>query len=518
MLNNHHPDSVTTTLSLAIQQVEQKSPAAADLLRVCAFLHAEAIPEEFFLNAGEALGPALQSLSAAPIVLDAAIKELRRFSLLHRESATKTLHIHRLLQVIIKDRSDGCEQKMWIQRVTQAMLQIFPDPKDVVTFHIENQSDYQRYLSHALICARSLKEWNIASVEVEIFLYRLAKYLKRLGDFVQATDLILQILAISREMFGEEHPRSVPYLNEIAFIYMDARRFYEAEKYFRAALALCEKDSSEAAECFWGLANLFYYQGKYTQAKSFAQQALAIQEQAPGSRQSEIAYSLTVLGRVYFLSREYAQAELLFQKALNMYEETMPEAHLSVASCLKQLCKLYTLQGDWSEATRAGQRALQIYEEIFGSYHPNIANIENALGHLYFCQNRYSEAETSFNRAWMIYEKHPEQDGLDKVLPLLGLGELYIVQNRLSLAQHCLQRVYSMLEQTLQGNSVDHQDIIRCLLVVGDHFALQNDLIQTQACYLQAMNTGVQQFGSDHPLTLQCQSKLEALFVILDQG
>jgi hypothetical protein len=41
-----HPESVATTWSLAFQRVEQAQPAAADLLRLCAFLAPEAIPEE----------------------------------------------------------------------------------------------------------------------------------------------------------------------------------------------------------------------------------------------------------------------------------------------------------------------------------------------------------------------------------------------------------------------------------------------------------------------------------------
>src|SRR6266446_4022795 len=40
-----YPESVATTWSLAFQKVEQSNPAASDLLRLCAFLHPDAIPE-----------------------------------------------------------------------------------------------------------------------------------------------------------------------------------------------------------------------------------------------------------------------------------------------------------------------------------------------------------------------------------------------------------------------------------------------------------------------------------------
>lgn len=110
VMSSYHPTSVATTFSLAFQHVERISPAAADLLRVCAFLHAEAIPEELFIQAGEVLSPTLRSLST-PLSLDAAVRELRHFSLLHREPEMRMLSIHRLLQVIILDEMDEAEQK-----------------------------------------------------------------------------------------------------------------------------------------------------------------------------------------------------------------------------------------------------------------------------------------------------------------------------------------------------------------------------------------------------------------------
>jgi hypothetical protein len=43
-----HPEPVTTTFSLSFHRIEQANHAAADLLRLCAFLDPDAIPEEIF--------------------------------------------------------------------------------------------------------------------------------------------------------------------------------------------------------------------------------------------------------------------------------------------------------------------------------------------------------------------------------------------------------------------------------------------------------------------------------------
>ena len=49
-LGGDHPHSVTATFWLASKRIEREQSAAADLLRVCVLLHAEAIPEELFLR------------------------------------------------------------------------------------------------------------------------------------------------------------------------------------------------------------------------------------------------------------------------------------------------------------------------------------------------------------------------------------------------------------------------------------------------------------------------------------
>ena len=72
-----HPASVATTLQLSVEQVERVHPAAGDLLRLCAFLHAEAIPEEVFGTGASHLGPVLHSLATDPYQFDLALAALR---------------------------------------------------------------------------------------------------------------------------------------------------------------------------------------------------------------------------------------------------------------------------------------------------------------------------------------------------------------------------------------------------------------------------------------------------------
>ena len=99
-----HPEPVTTTFSLSFRKVAQANPASIELLKLFAFLHPDAIPEEIITEGVPDLGSILRPVAADPYKLNIAIAELLKYSLVHRNAETKTISIHRLVQAVLKDR------------------------------------------------------------------------------------------------------------------------------------------------------------------------------------------------------------------------------------------------------------------------------------------------------------------------------------------------------------------------------------------------------------------------------
>lgn len=150
-----HPESATTTLLQAIKRIEQINPAAIELLRLCAFLHPKAIPEEILTKSAAEFGPILNPIAADLLALDAVIKDLRTFSLLERNAEMETFTTHRLVQAVVKDRMDQSTQRQWAIRAIRATFNIF-------TADIEaTSSTYQRYLPHAHVCMGLISQWRL---------------------------------------------------------------------------------------------------------------------------------------------------------------------------------------------------------------------------------------------------------------------------------------------------------------------------------------------------------------------
>jgi hypothetical protein len=153
-----HPESITVTWIRPLIAVEQANPAAAELLRFCAFLHPDAIPEELIIKAGSELGPILGPIATDPFDLDAAVEELLKFSLVRRDPDKKTLNIHPLVQDVVKDRMDENTQREWAIRTVRAVNFALPSIESATW------QQYQQFFPHLKLCTSLIDEWELEPV------------------------------------------------------------------------------------------------------------------------------------------------------------------------------------------------------------------------------------------------------------------------------------------------------------------------------------------------------------------
>jgi hypothetical protein len=125
-LDFHQQDSVERFYLLVFDSSSPKL-CLARLLRVCAFLEADSIPEEIFSEGAKELGEALGSAAESPLALTDAIGEAARFSLLRRHPEARTLSLHRLAQAVLRDEMDGDTRRMWAERAVRALNVVFPN-------------------------------------------------------------------------------------------------------------------------------------------------------------------------------------------------------------------------------------------------------------------------------------------------------------------------------------------------------------------------------------------------------
>lgn len=432
-----HPESVAVTWAIAFEQVQQINPAAADLLRLCAFLHPEAIPEDIihvrveelpphyreraeelpyvfrrvvvliypFLLRNRELTPDLQRAVKDPFQWNAAISTLRRFSLIDRQAETRTLSLHRLVQAVLQDDLSALAWRAWAERAIRLVSRAFPNPPDFV-----NWERCQQVLPHAIACTSWIEQWHLPFAGTAAsLLTRAGYYLNERARYTEALSLYQEALKMTEQEYSSTHPNVATGLNNLAELYRTLGRYREALPLFQRALAIREKvlrpTHPHVAFSLNNLALLYLAQEQYEEALPLLQRALAIRERVLGPTHPDVAMSLNNLATLYRSLKQHGEAIPLLQQALVIYEQVQGPNHPNIATSLDNLAVLYSDLGQYGEALPLYRRALAIREEDLGPNHPDVAMILNNLAVLYNDLGQYGEAIRLLRRALAIYEQ-----------------------------------------------------------------------------------------------------------------
>jgi tetratricopeptide (TPR) repeat protein len=201
------------------------------------------------------------------------------------------------------------------------------------------------------------------------------------------------------------------------------------------------------------LANLYYDQGRYSDAEPLYLRALAIREQQLGANHPATANSLNNLANLYESIGRYSDTEPLLIRALAIREQQLGANHPAVANSLNNLANLYQSIGRYSDTEPLYLRALEIREQQFGANHPGTNTSLNNLAGLYELVGRYSNAEALYVRALAISKQQLGANHPSTAISLNNLAELYRSIHRYSNAEPLYIRAISILEQQL---GVDH--------------------------------------------------------------
>ena len=410
--------TVTATWSLNFEKVEAESTASAALLRACAFLGPQDIPEEILTEAASELGPTLEkALSHGdPLAVAEMLRPLRRFSLIDRDASTRTWSVHRLVQKVVRQSLDDQSRRRWAARIVNALGKIFPDEIEFSVWPL-----CERLLAHA----RVAEQW----IEQHAVKTRLS------GRLLNQTGCYLLDRAQYRDSF--------PLLKRALDIRVTAT----------------DEDHLEVAASFNDLAYLLIREGRFTEAESLVERALRIRERELGEQHSKVASCLSLLGVIFRGQGRHREAEPLFYRALRIQETQQAEADANTASCLNNLASIYSSQARYSESEPLLERALDIWEKLFDGKHPKMGPALNNLGSLYRDQRRYSEAEALYERALKIQlqalgDQHP-----DFACSLSNLAALHQRQNRFARAASLTGRSLKIFEKQLG----DHPDTATAL-------------------------------------------------------
>lgn len=496
-----HPLSVRATLSLCLEQLEQINSTAADILRLCAFLHPDAIPEEMCLKGTVYSGFALERPDAHPITLDTAIAALRTLSLLRRHPETKSVSMHRLVQTVVKDVMDEGEQRHWAERAVQVVNHLFPTVQsDVQDLHHWVQP--QTYLPHALVATQLIDKWHLTFSEANQLLHKVGLYFFARAEYTQAEVLLQKAKESHVQSLGEIHSKTAESFNALGDLFYYQSKYEQAEIFLQQALWIREQvvDAThpDIASNLSKLARLYQEQGQYRQAEPLLQRALTIHEQNVGPEHPDVADVLNSLGFLHRRQGKLMQAEPLLRRALTIYEQSLGPEHPDVLFSLTYLASLFYDQGKYKQAEDYYLRTLTMREHVMGQDHPHVATSLNDVARVFRVQGKYAQAEPLFQRAVAIYtntvgEQHPYT-----ATSLMNLAVLYREMDRSLQAEVLLHQAKAIYEKTVGD---EHPRVAQCLNELATLHMRQGQDELAERAFQKALEIRTFQLGREHPET-----------------
>jgi tetratricopeptide (TPR) repeat protein len=372
-----YPNSVETTWELSFTKVQERSPAGADLLNLCAFLAPDEIPLEIIQNGKDVLPPLLARAAADDLELDEAVSALRRHSLVERTG--DALSVHRLVQAVVRGRMEKSDRQLWAESAADVVRRAFPYDSD----DVRNWPVCARLFAHATTVAAHCEAEEAGSDVAAVLLSLTAIYLRGRADLWGARALNERVLKIDEATYGPDHPTVASSVNNLGNVLRELGDLVAARKLFERALQIDEAyygpDHPEVGTCVNNLAQVLRDAGETAEARKLFERALKILEAFHGPDHPTIAICINNLGGVLQDLGELVEARTLFERALKIDEASYGPDHPKVGIRINNLGSVLQDLGETEEARKLCERALKIFEISYGPDHPHTQLVRKNL-------------------------------------------------------------------------------------------------------------------------------------------
>lgn len=324
-----HPFSVTQTFALAFEQLCHEHQTAADLLTLCCFLAPEQIPEDSICQGAQYLEHPLAGVVADALQFNTALRHLLAYALLQRNPETRTLSMHRLVQMVLRQRLDRSTQRYWARQALHLIS------ASILALPAHQWTTCERLLPHAFTILQCLEDaqgtepWDESCAsEVAALQMKLAGYLATQGRYAQAAALF--------------------------------QRSYRLYEIYPGAMR------SEWTRSLLSLADFYAHQGKDSEAQICYERARAIQEQVLGPHHPEVIATVLGLALVHKKQKRYAQAIALLLPLVT-HKQNGSTNQVYQMLLLQYLADLYAKQEEYAEAEQYSQDALSLWHQAHSS-------------------------------------------------------------------------------------------------------------------------------------------------------
>jgi tetratricopeptide (TPR) repeat protein/nucleoside phosphorylase len=490
-----YPHTVAATWDLSLEQVRTQSPAAVDLLALCAFLAPSPLPTAWLTEGARVLPSSLSEVLADELRMDEALGTLRRYSLV--QLSQQELMLHRLVQAVMSARLAEARGS-WAEAALCLVYELF----NVDTDDLQKRARCVALLPHCLAAARNAWELRCGLDLLPKLLSLMGHFWDELAEFSSSVHAFEWGLEVTREVHGKDHVAEAEILAGLASVEFVLGKFNESQEHLDQALRLVraapeeEPRGVDESSLLDQLALVFLKRGALREAREHAERAHALRVAARVEGSSDVEPFSSTLGMVLLHQARFDEALVHFERALKSAEARLGPAHPNVAAAAGQLAGALEMLGRYGEARDLLERGVKVLEATYGPEHPNVAAFMRLLGALHQRVGELTRARDCCERALRIDEARLGPQHLDVAADLNNLARAHHELGDLQRARSYFERALAIQERELGSRHIGLATVLDNLGRV--HEELRN-LQQARACFERALAIHEQEHAADHP-------------------
>jgi hypothetical protein len=405
-----YPLSMTAAWQLSVQQIEDRLPAGAEVLRCCAFFSPEPIPHDLFRRGNKTVGvKRMGPILADPVLLTRALGELGRFALIRVDAEAGTIQVHRLVQALIRDSLDEGQREeirhevhlllaggapghpedtdKWgnfadlIPHVGPSGLAgcAEPGPRDFAINVVRYLYNIGNYQLAGAFAEDFLAKWTEVSGPRHPDVLKLRRHfgnvLWQLGDYKASREVNEKTVELMREVLGPEHPETLSVINSYGANLRAAGDFHRAREQDALSRAAHEKTLGPTHPATLRVINNLaldlvllsdYAAGREMHELAYLEMSFATE----GVGKADVLMGWNGLARVVRLSGDYDGACDMGEQASAYGRRELTMEHPATLLTAKDLSIARRRAGDLEEALRLARDVLERAKKGFGGDNP----------------------------------------------------------------------------------------------------------------------------------------------------
>jgi tetratricopeptide (TPR) repeat protein len=456
-----YPTSVATFVTLAVDSLRTRAPAAAQLLELFAFLGPEPVPVSLFRTGREAnieppLGRALHQFD----FIDRVVGPLISYGVARLEPQGQRIQVHRLVRAVLRERLDP-ESADRIRETTHRLLG---------AANPGNPEDPRTWTLHAEIGPHLIPSdaGHSSVLSARRAMIDQIRYLERRGEYEESRRLgELAVEALSAPVgdggLGAEHELTLRAVRE--------------------------------------LANVMRAQGSYRDARRITEEALSRLRHNPayGEDHPSTLDLAGAVGTYLRLTGDYRQALTMDRDVVERRRRIGGDADPATLRAAGNLAVSLRMNGEFAEAYSVDLQARDAYAQQRGDDHPSTLLAGSNLARDLYGLGRYDECRE------LISDLQPRQAALH------GSTHEYVLRSNRLMAiglrktghhRDAVRLASSNFRDSYRAAGPDHENTLLAMMSYANALRSVADIVGGKALAAEALTRYRAAFGAGNPVTL----------------